>query len=141
MDSRESLVALRDRVAGLKEADREVDSLVTFALLHNEWRDVGSGAGHAVMLRDGTPTHMGRVPYFTASVDAVLSLIQQVLPDTGCGFLPGWTAGHPFAGAITPRGERTINLMTATIVGGPTPALALLLALLTALTSGGQTHG
>jgi hypothetical protein len=56
------LLALAERVEGLTEADREVDILVAIAL---------------AAVPEGKSW---RVPSLTASLDAVVSLIEQVLP-------------------------------------------------------------
>lgn len=73
-------------------------------------------------------------PRYTTSVDAAISLAGKMLPGRGHGYLPGFFPPHPFAGIIG-ADLGTVDLKTATICGGPTPALALCLAVLKAMES------
>lgn len=81
------------------------------------------------------------LPRYTASIDAVVALIERELPGYGHGYLPLFYKEKPFAGVIGADGA-SIDLLTATIVGGETPALALLstfLRALDAIANGGKT--
>jgi hypothetical protein len=101
------ITTLRDRVAGLTGADRDVDNAIRVAF--------------------GYPPKPWN---YTASVDAALTFVERVLPGWARGFDDGpktciaFVDPHDFSDRFT--GAR----YTAK---GPTPAIALLLAAISAL--------
>lgn len=123
------LTSLVERVEGASGADRELDALLlpvfdpALQVRHNSvWRG---------KLCCGSLTDC--LPPYSASVDAALALVERVLP--GCGydltFVPG--NDHPFDAYLWPdSGGPEIG-------EGVTPALAILSALLRALTPGAPT--
>ena len=132
-----SLAALVERVEALTGPDREVDAAVWWHLVgcHEEtsprWRPalaadtakaLDSFVGPSVWRESGK-----MVPRYSASVDTVLSLVERKFPRSQHGIMReedgSWLAG------VIPAGEPDRKGFTA-----PTPALALLLALLKALT-------
>jgi hypothetical protein len=136
-DTMEGLRALRDRVAKLTGPDREVDAQIRVILLHPAYRfptpvlnRVPSNWAEA---RERLEWDGGGgsypLPAYTASVDAVVALIGKVLPGwcyrlTGGGGEPAY-AELFVQGAGIEHPQRDDD--------GPTPALALLNALLAVL--------
>lgn len=139
-----TLTELRDRVAALKGPDREVDEAVFMLdrgytrLSHDPYDSAGprcyawSEAGYVGEINS-------RFPAYTASVDAVLSLIERTLP--------GWFWDVALGIEVDGDGPYWAELYDLTTdrghfdgdpneYGGRTPALALLLALLEAKSSG-----
>lgn len=96
---------LLSRLQGLTAPNREVDALIHTAT--------------NAPLREGL--RFGRVPAYTASLDATVALCERVLP----GY--DWIVGHT-NGGLTIHAQVGQNEM----VFGETPAIALLIAILTA---------
>ena len=142
MDSREGLIALRKRVAKLTGPDREVDGEVLALLGGAEWEraqmraSMPSGAPHDVILREG---RRYAAPY-TASVDAVLTLIGKVLPGWRVELLQGCSENCTWWDAFLCKPPE-FEIAAETEQGMPTPALALLHALLSALPPGDTSNG
>lgn len=124
-DNTKALTTLIDRVRGLTGPDREVD-----AMIYHCFPSYVDDRGHTFLSRDidaqivvYVKTENGTVsppvPAYTASLDAVVSLIERELPGHGWFVDSANCAGvHEFGGPV----QR-----------GNTPALALLLAFLTAM--------
>lgn len=110
-----TLIALRDKVAGLTGPDREVDRLLWLALPDE----------HSDVLRPE------QRPSLTGSLDEVDALRERVLP----GFAAAWgnmafkpaPSGLPWATIWNPQGSIIAN------AAAPTAPLAYLLAVLNAL--------
>lgn len=117
-----TLSDLLERVRGATGPSRELDADLYRALGY-EVRQ--SGDGFWTWSQSGG-SDLRILPKFTASLDAALALVERVLPgwewsvgsDQGCAIATVWT---PHAG------------VDDLDVGGPTPALAILAALLSAL--------
>lgn len=115
---RSDLDDLIARVEGLTEPSREVDADIARAFGLNAW------AGRLSALNpDGSWTDIG-TSLLTASIDAVLALAERVLP----GY--DWILEHTNGGLTISCRFGTANPDAR--VFGPTPALALLLAVLRA---------
>jgi hypothetical protein len=145
-----SLLALRERVAKLTGPDWHTDALVTAWLTgttvkhyppatdfgpQNSWQF--SDADGRFLGNEGTPRF--KTPRYTASVDAVLALVDRTQPGWRWGVLTGvevkvW-AYNPHQDA--PSYDQPLAKLVAV---APTPAIALLNALLTSLTSGASDH-
>jgi hypothetical protein len=111
------LTPLSERVEGAGGPDRELDREVWAALVANP---------------PASLVHVGRieVPAYTASLDSALGLVERVLPGWAwrVEFVAKWRPGGPFYGA-----DLTDGIKPASRRAGPTPALAVLAALLKAL--------
>lgn len=132
---RAALLALRDRVRGLTGLAREVDVEIAEALGHKiTWLardDIRNANGGPVIHWQAPHPYAGMrepCPPWTASLDAVVALIERVLPGqdwevSGSNYANIYSL--PFNGIVArlPR------------MKAPTPALALLLALIEALLS------
>lgn len=129
-----ALLALRERVAGLTEPDREVDGLIaaSFGLFHGKIKGQEARGEYYAEC-------------FTSSIDAALGLVERVLPEHGlsveiktphvmaCLGADGEPAEpglkYPFWAAIMPH----FGYSGHRFVDAPTAPLAILLALLDAL--------
>ena len=118
------LTALRERVSGLSGPDREVD--FTIGAL---WPDPPFNLT-AATLRNRKPP----CPEFTTSLDAVLALVERVLPGwTADLYLFGDGSGGPEAN-VYPK-DQPFPVERDVWGEGKTLAIALLLALLSAMES------
>ncbi len=111
------LTNLIERARGLEGPDREVDAAIHEALVGPVIRFPLSGPWQA--------NGISAVPAYTASLDAVVALIEKELPDAL------WDVNGYGAASIAPRwlaGKK--HTLSET---GTSPALALLLAFLTAM--------
>jgi len=130
-----NLAGLLERVRKATGSDRELDAAIW-------WRLVGSKAETDAALipqfernpAAAWDTLMGRakwanrpspVPFYSSSIDAALGLVEGVLPGAR------WAIGRRFDGIVFGTVEHGDFKPPAT--HGPTPALTLLAALLTAL--------
>lgn len=123
---------LLSRLQGLTAPDREVDALICVALQYggpnsegatNVRRDSDWDEDDLIFEVNGEPS-CTRIPELTASLDATVALCERVLPGWD-GFAPINATGEAWvwpAGGMS-RGHRA---------NGPTPAIALLIAILTA---------
>jgi hypothetical protein len=126
-----SLQELRERIGRLTGPDRETDMLIWGALLEDK-RDRWSGWSFWITA--------GGLPHFTASLDAAVALVERVLP--------GWNwllrNDNCLANLWAPGTEPNDGDACYPSWAG-TPVLALLLALLDALSSaptpGGEDNG
>lgn len=119
-------MTLIDRLKELKGPSREVDAEITRAL-------AGSTTDHWYTFGEEHITDETCAP-FTASLDATTALFQKMLPD--CIWeLQG--------GGDDSEGVATLNLRHSIVQEtGATPAISLLIALLTALEhEGGRSNG
>ena len=122
---------LLSRLQGLTAPDREVDALIWLEFApgatRKQWSYIHTATGRECHV-DETRDVNGRlivVPELTASLDAAVALCERVLPGWD-GFAPINATGEAWvwpAGGMS-RGHRA---------NGPTPAIALLIAILTAL--------
>jgi hypothetical protein len=110
---------LEEASGGSRELDREI-----FVALEPEKASQRCYAGE---LEGNVAAYM--TPYYTVSLDAALALVERKLP--------GWSwriGNRPGGGAWVLLGTSREEHL------GATPALALLLALVKALSQGGQNH-
>lgn len=130
---RRDLTALAERVEGLAGACRETDVLIVQAL----YPDIGPCEPHCagdtpIFWND--PLYKKPCPPLTASLDAVVALIERELP--GCGFVVSKNAGgnkrSPCIACIEQDDDRWTYEGWPQCLGA-TPALALLAATLRAL--------
>jgi len=119
---------LLSRLQGLSAPDREVDALIWLQLTpgatRKQWSYIHTATQRECHV-DETRNADGRltiVPELTASLDAAVALCERVLP----GY--DWIVGHT-NGGLTIHAQVGQNEM----VFGETPAIALLIAILTAL--------
>lgn len=82
------------------------------------WREAASELAHGE-------------PHYTADIDAALSLVSRALPGWGWSVASDMGEGRVFGAAMSPLGLASAALMTQT-ARAPTPALAIILALLRA---------
>ena len=133
---RAALLALRDRVRGLTKADRDVDTAIYNALPQFKGSDAFRSSdrygenddGYRKRVKDWREWGPFPLDEFTGSIDAVVTLIERVLP----GWF--WTLNSVGNAFMHDRKQGGIGGSGS----GPTPALALLLALIEALLSQGQ---
>ena len=119
---------LLSRLQGLSAPDREVDALIWLQLTpgatRKQWSYIHTATQRECHV-DETRNADGRltiVPELTASLDAAVALCERVLP----GY--DWIVGHT-NGGLTIHAQVGQNEM----VFGETPAIALIIAILTAL--------
>ncbi len=133
-----SLTDLIERVEGATEGDRETDCEL-WALHHGltlEWQGTTLVAGEEGVVgwidpgrlarnfyTNRAKTGPGSIPAYTASLDAALALCERVLPGLW------WNVGVCSADPLT----YSADFSDGTEEPGPTPALALILAMLKAL--------
>lgn len=77
------------------------------------------------------------IPHLTASLDAVVSLIEQKLQGWGHCYATGWDAEGNCGGFVSP--ERTVDLTKAIMGQSKSPARALLAATLRAIQAQART--
>lgn len=126
---------LLSRLQGLTAPDREVDALIMGACFEWAKPEPPYLAPHCVgdqpiYWHAPEPYYKRPAPELTASLDAVVALCERVLP--------GWTIasigqddGKRWHAELR-QGHRT-SYSTVSLAGAPTPAIALLIAILTAL--------
>lgn len=120
------LAALIERVEALAGPDREVDREI--GLLIGGWKATNDQCGAAFIIEgDRYPDHPGsEYPALTESLDAAVALVEKALP--GCHWevtTTGWKPGATIMWRpLTPWGSQGAY--------APTPAIALILALLRA---------
>lgn len=127
---------LLSRLQGLTAPDREVDALIMGACFEWAKPEPPYLAPHCVgdqpiYWHAPEPYYKRPAPELTASLDAVVALCERVLPGWD-GFAPINATGEAWvwpSGGMS-RGHRA---------NGPTPAIALLIAILTALEA--REHG
>ena len=141
---------LVERVESGTGGDRELDCLIEAALDGRTIRE----NGNMILAMNSRPPHdeyvvgwidpgktsrnfsaghsVPPVRLYTASLDAVVSLIEQRLPGWGHCYATGWDAEGNCGGFVSP--ERTVDLTKAIMGAAKTPARALLAACLRALT-------
>jgi hypothetical protein len=129
----QDLKELIARVEGASGPDRELDRLVALAVSGaTEDRDeLGGLRGYH---KDGFWTSIGPIEPVTASLDAALSLLERVLPEAYAGvqqnrYEPGEAGDRTWNGYVFLNDEEHESLKH------PTPALALVLAILKALST------
>lgn len=121
---------LLSRLQGLTAPDREADALICVALQYGGPNSEGAANVRRdpdwdeddVIFEVGSEACCNRIPELTASLDATVALCERVLP----GY--DWIVGHT-NGGLTIHAQVGQNEM----VFGETPAIALLIAILTAL--------
>lgn len=120
----ETLRELQERLAKASGPDRELDFLIANAL----YQIGGEAWGYAAC--DVHPENGPEVIRLTASLDAAMALVERVLPEWCCSAIktPGGCEGY-----IWRVGQIGAHEGTA-----PTPALALLSAMLSALSNKGE---
>jgi hypothetical protein len=123
------LTSLSERVEGAVGPDRELDAALACVV------DPGrAGYWPNPVIPDGALVNdigiMCRAEAYTASLDSALGLVERVLPGWAwrVEFVAKWRPGGPFYGA-----DLTDGIKPASRRAGPTPALAVLAALLKAL--------
>lgn len=123
------LKALRERVESATGADREIDAALWCALLHPDCKPSQSRPGY-VAITDDDPSRWGykEVEHYTASLDAALALVEAKLPGSA------WSVSTVMFGrGGYVAGIGRVGLNEDIEARAPTPALALLAALLAAL--------
>lgn len=135
---------LRKRVEEATGADRKLDGLLFKAMQPDEFARLCSFKGRRYAGHVHTPAekreHEARMgaslaPAYTASLDAVLALVGERLPGWGIELFIGFDSGPCVAGLHGPNPAREFTGR------GKTPALALLSALLDALSALEVSHG
>lgn len=122
---------IRERVAALTGPDRKVDAAL----------ERGFGLGIFAPIPDDAelgdiphgPGYGSAIPRYTASLDAAIALVERVLPGWARGFEEGPLTCMAF---VDPSDYETRFGSAAYVEKGPTPAIAMLLALLAALSGG-----
>lgn len=134
--SKERLAELRERVEKASGPDREIDcllgDLVDLTIDGSKWRSV------TALGMDQALKHASRyqsiwftaLPYYTASIDAALALLERMLPGWGSAIL-SWSADGKYP---VFRMERSYPTNLEVAVEAHTRPLAILSALLFALT-------
>lgn len=129
---------LLERVGAATGPDREIDAEIAWACLEEDW---SSGPERAV----SEPfAHIKMLPEYTASLDAALALVERVLPGwlpsvekrRGLGAPPTGMVSADIAGRSGWEGWTGRVRLTAGIYyfeNAPTPAIALLAAMLRAI--------
>jgi hypothetical protein len=129
---RETLIALRERVIGAKESDRELDAdiwhMLTPGVTRKATKVVSSKGLWPDYVIDETRDESHRliiVPEYTASIDAALALVERVLPGRHKDLYIDDTGGARFC----------LGRMTSSFVQdrATSPCIAILAALLSAL--------
>ena len=130
---------LLSRLQGLTGPDREVDALICVALQYGGPNSEGAANVRRdpdwdeddVIFEVGSEACCNRIPELTSSLDATVALCER--------FLPGWQwavwGGAIEAGSTKPRCMAHVSngFRQWTADDCPTPAIALLIAILTAL--------
>ena len=114
---------LIERVERGEGADRELDGAIYDFLS----RGLPVRVEHLVSLTRPDPNWL---PRYTASLDAVLALIEEKLPGWGHCYATGWDPDGNCGGFASP--ERTVDLTKAVMGQAKAPARALLAAFLRA---------
>lgn len=127
-------MTLIDRLSKLDGANRRLDHEmhILFFVPDDkkdtvEWNHQGS---YICRPADGF-INFDTVPAYTASIDAAISLAERVLPGHQTGYLPSFFKDSAYAGIVSEKGK-AVDLLKSTIEGGPTPAIALCIAILRA---------
>jgi hypothetical protein len=116
------LSKLRSAEAGSRELDAEIALVLGWQYRTPVW----------VSPTGATFFSLPRTTEWTTSIDAIVALIEEKLPGRGHGYLPGFFGPGTWAGIIADT-TGVVDLKTAVIERGGTPAIAICLALLTAL--------
>lgn len=134
---------LLDRIEKAEGPDRELDLLIWVALVANpskeyNWSDGVWFKDHGE--KDRGPywracDHTKEAPFYTASLDAALALVERVRPGHW------WSIEH--VGGAPPAGFAKARIFTPEVAysaSGSTPALALLSALIRSLIEGDENE-
>lgn len=122
-----NLSKLIRRVEAATAGDREIDRLMALAAsgATEDRSETGELRGY---YKGGSWVSIGPIEPVTTSLDAALSLVERCLPGWRVAFNSDDDRGPEWAASIKPHGEKWPAFEFA-----PTPALALLLAMLKAL--------
>lgn len=127
--TRETIQSLIERVEGASGPDRLLDAQIWCALLHPENKASTSRPGF-VAITDDEPSRWGykEVEHYTSSLEAALSLVERVLP----GWRPAFAQKENGDWIASIYSTARLGIIPHQIGDKPTPALALILALLKA---------
>jgi len=128
---------LLSRLQGLTAPDREVDAEIDTTLFGGEtvWKQANGTMEMYPASRRASKTHIGgfaneHVPPVTASLDAAVALCERVLP----GWAKGFDGGPKTCIAFVDPHDYDDRMFGARYTAcAPAPAIALIIAILTAL--------
>jgi hypothetical protein len=121
------LIELAERVEKGEGPDAKLDRAIFDLCLGGRFWEEENGAFFTREYRgQATPVS------FTSSLDAVVALLERVLPGWGHGYATGWYGKDMPGGFVFPPNSGA-DLLKATLGKGSSPARALLAAILRAL--------
>ncbi len=130
------LASLLEQVRSAKGADRELDWHVADATGHESFNTTIQGMWQPYMTGSRADK---AVPAYTASIDAALALVDRKLPGWSWKVVGEPAATNPHCAVIRNAGKLS-DVAPASVASHRTAPLAILLALLTALITQGDSQ-